>query len=147
MDRRIEKNPGGRISTGASTGRAKSEGHSPTPPDPFKQVVVELPPPPSSNNLFLSRGRRRVRTPRYRAWQEAAGWQLLVQRPGRITGPWQADITLPSGVRGDIDNRVKAILDLLVAHRIVADDKFCQRVSIEKTDETESVLITVRAAK
>jgi Holliday junction resolvase RusA-like endonuclease len=109
-------------------------------------VIISIPPPPSVNNLFLTRGRRRVRTPRYRRWQTAAGWQLLAQKQGCIGGPWQADIVLPQRLRGDTDNYAKPILDLLVAHGVVDDDRHCKRLSIEKIGTSDSVTITLRAA-
>jgi crossover junction endodeoxyribonuclease RusA len=109
-------------------------------------VTLSFSPPPTANNLFLTRDRRRVRTPRYRAWQEAAGWELLVQRQGCVGGPWEAHIVLPNRLRGDTDNYAKPILDLLVEHRVVDDDRHCRRLTIEKTGASDSVIVTLRAA-
>jgi crossover junction endodeoxyribonuclease RusA len=109
-------------------------------------LVLLLPAPPSTNNLFLTRGRRRVRSPRYRAWLKTAGWELLAQRQGCIGGPWEAHIVLPNTLRGDTDNYSKALLDLLVKHRVVDDDRYCRRLIIEKTGKTNTVTVTLRAA-
>src|SRR5262245_25852979 len=68
------------------------------------EIILRLPPPPSTNNLFLTRGRRRIRTTRYRDWQARAGSELLEQRLGCIGGPWDAHIVLPGKLRGDVDN-------------------------------------------
>jgi crossover junction endodeoxyribonuclease RusA len=113
---------------------------------PEAKIVLELPPAPSVNNLFVSIGRRRVRSRRYRSWLSAAGWHLQAQRLGTIGGPWQCHITLPTTVRGDTDNYAKPLLDLLVKHSVVDDDRYCRRLTVEKTGETDSVTITLRAA-
>ena len=72
--------------------------------------------------------------------------ELLAQKQGCIGGPWQAHIVLPSALRGDIDNCVKAVLDLLVEHGAVHHDRHCRRLTIEKTGEADSVTVTLRAA-
>lgn len=109
-------------------------------------IILKLPPPPTVNNLFFSVGRKRVRSKRYRAWQTEAGWELQRQRLGCIGGPWEIDIALPAALRGDCDNYSKAILDLLVKHRVVDDDKHCQRLTIAKAVTVGSVIVTLRAA-
>lgn len=89
-------------------------------------TTVQLPFPPSTNNLFLNvRGRGRIRSKAYRAWSEAASWELLSQRPAKLVGPVAVCIHLvaPNKRRMDADNRIKPVLDLLVEHSIIqADD-------------------------
>jgi len=109
-------------------------------------VILTLPRPPSCNNLFVNVGRKRVTSKRYKAWQTEAGWELQRQRPGRIAGEWQIDIALPIGTVADLDNLAKPILDLLVKHGVVADDKFCTRLSVAKARTLGSCIITLRAA-
>src|SRR5262245_66508643 len=106
-------------------------------------LVLRLPPPPTVNNLFLSRGRRRIRTPRYRAWQERAGWQLVAQRQGCVGGPWEATIVLPAKLRGDVDNYSKPLLDLLVTHRVVDADLHCPRLTIQKSGTDADVVFII----
>lgn len=106
-------------------------------------VILKLPPPPSTNGLFATVGRRRIKSRRYRRWLNAAGWELVAQRPGTIAGPWQVDIALPAGLRGDVDGRIKAVLDLLVKHGVTADDRHCQRVTIAKAVTTGPVIVTL----
>jgi crossover junction endodeoxyribonuclease RusA len=113
-----------------------------TPP----MLILELPPPPTTNNLFINVGRKRVKSKRYRTWLRSAGWELEIQRQGCIGGPWEADIALPSGLRGDADNYAKPILDLLVKHRVVDDDRHCRRLVITKEGNDASVLVTLRSA-
>ena len=108
-------------------------------------IILKLPPPPTANGLFATVGRRRIKSRRYRAWLTEAGWELQRQRNGCIGGPWEADIALPTGLRGDADNYAKPILDLLVKHHIVDDDKHCRRVSVAKAKSVGSCIITLRA--
>jgi crossover junction endodeoxyribonuclease RusA len=86
--------------------------------------TIDLPLPPLVNRLWRT-GRGRVyRSPRYDAWRKAAGWELALQRPKRITCP--IIVTIAAGVpdrrRRDVDNLGKAVLDLLQAHRMIEDD-------------------------
>jgi Holliday junction resolvase RusA-like endonuclease len=53
--------------------------------------------------------------------------------------------TLPASLRGDIDNRVKALNDLLVRHGVVEDDRFCRRLLIERGDVGEVQLTLAKA--
>lgn len=85
---------------------------------------VNLPWPPSVNNLYINAGRKRVRSPRYRKWQDEAGWALKAARPPAFDGPVSVTIELcpPDNRRLDADNRNKPILDLLVSHGVIKDD-------------------------
>lgn len=60
-----------------------------------------------------------------RAWKASAELELVAQRPEPVAGPVQIDIELASPTRRkfDPDNRVKALLDLLVKNGVIeADD-------------------------
>ena len=85
-------------------------------------TVIELPTPPSVNNLFINVGRRRTLSPEYRAWREEAGWKLQAQRPAPIHGRVCIDIALADKGRIDADNSLKAPIDLLVEHKIIQGD-------------------------
>ena len=89
-------------------------------------VTIHLPMPPSVNNLYINAGNRRVRSRRYRSWQEDAGWHLKAAKPDRIVGPVTVVVELfvPDKRRRDADNMNKPVLDLLVAHGVIeADDR------------------------
>jgi Holliday junction resolvase RusA-like endonuclease len=109
-------------------------------------LILELPPPPTTNGLFASVGRRRIKSKRYRSWQKEAGWELQRQRCGCIGGPWEADIALPTDLRGDADNYAKPILDLLVAHGVVDDDRYCRRLTVAKAGTVGPVIVTITPA-
>src|SRR5262245_45045193 len=93
---------------------------------------IALPLPPSVNHLWRS-GRGRVyRSPKYLAWIQEAGWDLATQRPKPVMGPVSISIAAgrPDGRRRDLDNAsFKAVLDLLVVHRILQDDSLVQALS------------------
>ena len=96
-----------------------------------KAVVVHLPLAPSTNNLFINVPRRgRVPSTRYKTWRQAAGWDLESQQPHAIAGPVDVEIALPIKMQGDIDNRAKAPLDLLVTHKLIDDDARVMRLVI-----------------
>ena len=102
-------------------------------------IDVVIPVPPSANALFANRrgGRGgRFKTPRYTQWITAAGWELLMQHPVPIAGRYRLNITLPMRDSADPDNRIKAISDLLVTHRLIEDDrkKYCRGITIIPTD-------------
>lgn len=107
-------------------------------------VAFSVPVPPSLNMCFSNApGRGRVKTPVYRAWIEEAGWMLASQRPGKIQGPYQAIIRLPENTRGDIDNRAKAVLDLMVKHKITPDDRHLHKLVVERTPGIASACVSV----
>lgn len=89
-------------------------------------VTLSLPMPPSANDLFKNRpGKGRVKTRVYDDWLGHAGWVLKAQRPHKISGPF---LTVHSfertSAQADVDNRIKAVHDLLVKHAVTDDDRF-----------------------
>lgn len=95
---------------------------------PFRlpdDIVLALPCPPSANNLFFNRrgGKGRSRSPEYLNWLELAGWHLKQHRQSPINGPVCVSIVVQENVRRDLDGYPKAVLDLLVAHRLIPDDR------------------------
>jgi hypothetical protein len=64
---------------------------------------------------------RNILSERYRMWREAARKALMAQRPRPVFGPVRIAIVLspPDARNYDLDNRVKPILELLVAARII----------------------------
>ena len=86
--------------------------------------TIDLPLPPSVNRLWRSNRGRVHRAAPYVAWLKEAGWSLLRQRPKRLTGWVRISIAagLPDRRRRDLDNLLKTILDLLVAHQVIETD-------------------------
>lgn len=73
-----------------------------------------------ANNKRVGRGR--YPTPEYKAWKEQAGLMLRRQKPYAIVGPADVIIDISNKGRGDVDNRSKGVLDLLVQHGVLKDD-------------------------
>lgn len=98
-------------------------------------IALVLPIPPSVNAAYRNTARGRAKTQAYRDWLESAGFYLMQQREWkkeRVEGAYALAIKLPESVRGDIDNRIKLVSDLLVDIGAVKDDKRAWRVSVER---------------
>jgi Holliday junction resolvase RusA-like endonuclease len=124
-----------------------------TSPDTGRAGEVEtriaLPWPPSVNNLYINAGRKRVRSPAYRKWQEEAGWKLQASRPHKFDGAVEVTLDLcpPDNRRSDADNRNKAVLDLLVSHGVIKGDdrRFVKSVTARWVEnQVHSCSVTIR---
>lgn len=112
---------------------------------------VELPIPPSSNNMFtnLRRGGR-IKSREYKAWRDIAvadiHERLCRVRPYvPIDQPCDVAIELPRpNKNSDVDNRIKAVLDALQHGGAIANDKCVEAVLIRWTPALE--LKTARVA-
>jgi Holliday junction resolvase RusA-like endonuclease len=93
---------------------------------------LDLPIPPSANNLFPGQVKR-VKSTEYKAWLDAAGWEIKAQKPQPVTGPYSLRLMLPHAMQGDVSNRLKATEDLLVKHALTADDRRAMFVSAERS--------------
>jgi len=114
-------------------GRAPPEPRRRRGRQPFRSAEFHLPAPPSTNNLFLNAVGRggRIKSPGYRSWIKEAGWQLRLAHPGKIMGTVGVGVTLAlAGRRPDVDNCLKALLDLLVTHEVIEDDAQVVELSV-----------------
>lgn len=109
-----------------------------------EMAIIKLPTPPSANELFIafSRGGKsaRAKSKKYVEWLSVAGARLEQQRPPHVAGPYEMKISLTAGARGDVSNRIKAIEDLCVAHHVVIDDRYAERVEIYRGVEDETIV-------
>lgn len=108
--------------------------------------TVELPVPPSTNNLFVNVGKRRVASDEYNAWRDLAGYRLNLQHVQPIKGAVEIDMAVPRNRRRDLDNFWKATLDLLVNHKLIEDDRNIERLTLAWHDEKREAVVIVRAA-
>lgn len=114
------------------------------------ETRIALPWPPSTNNLFVTVAghKKRVTSPDYAKWQREAGWTLQAQRPPKFTVPVTIGIELcpTHNRRFDLDNRNKAVLDLLVTHGVIADDNsnLVREVSVKRVDNAAPCTVIVR---
>jgi Holliday junction resolvase RusA-like endonuclease len=94
------------------------------------KVSIELPIPPSTNNLTANAARGRVKTQEYESWISRAGWALnqAGYHPGKLLTDRPVSVTCQIyGGKGvsearDGDNTQKAVQDLLVAQGLLKDD-------------------------
>jgi Holliday junction resolvase RusA-like endonuclease len=99
------------------------------------QITIRLPFPVSINEMYVNRagpGRSRNPSAAFKAWTTEAGLLLNTQRPPRIGYRVTIHIDLDDRRQGDADSRIKCVLDILVKHGILVDDrkKFVKRTSI-----------------
>ena len=89
-------------------------------------IVLDITPPPSTNQLYANRKGGRYKTGKYKAWIARAGFQIKNQtfECDRLEAevPVEVLITVPYNGRRDLDNYFKPILDLLVSMNLIPDD-------------------------
>lgn len=105
-------------------------------------MLVRLPVSPSVNSMYRNVvGVGRVKTTDYRNWLKHAGTLLNISRPvpfGKMRV--QLGVMIPEKTKGDLDNRIKAVQDLLVAHRVIDDDKQIWRIVAERHPEPDMLV-------
>ena len=113
-------------------------------------IVINLPFPVSTNNMFVNGTRGRFRSQKYESWKQEAGGEIMRQRPAKVAGPVNLFFEFQEGRdkrKRDISNLVKAPEDLLVAHGIIeADDgSIVRSITSTWTPEVEGVRITIQS--
>jgi len=111
-------------------------------------MLLTLPLPPSVNAAFTNvPGKGRVRTAKYRKWAREAGWLAVMQRAGRptIEGPFSAIINVSASM--DIDNVVKACLDLCQSVGLVTNDRNMTELHVYREVGPPGVRIQLTALK
>ena len=111
------------------------------PPDvsnpPFKlgvDCVVDLPMPPSVNRIWRRLQSRVVLAPAYDRWKRQADLCAIADRDWRskprMADAFKALILLDRARRaGDVDNRVKAVLDWAQSRELIKNDKLCEEIT------------------
>lgn len=92
-------------------------------------IRIELPFPPTVNNLFKNAGKSRVKTLGYKQWLQLASYGIK-DSYRRNLGPYHISIALkrPDMRRRDIGNLEKAVSDLMVMNGVIKDDSLCERL-------------------
>ncbi len=98
-------------------------------------LTLQLPFPPTTNNLFFNLpGRRGGRAPTkgYKAWKFKAAVAIRQQAPMAVAGAVMLSIVLgrPDRRRRDLSNYIKALEDALVQHGLIEDDSMVQNLSV-----------------
>lgn len=111
----------------------------PPAPPPGTHAYAEVPVPPSVNNLFVTRGARRFKSPEYRAWLLAAVPVLAnLRKPGRLPAEIRVTVFGPINAARDLDNLLKPIGDALVAAGVIPGDsvKHVGRWTVERKPDS-----------
>lgn len=105
-------------------------------------LTLDLPLPPSANHLFANaHGAGRVKTAAYKAWIEEARWHVIAA--WRAAGKPEVGANVPmrlhlqlglSDRRRDASNCVKAIEDILARELPIPDDRYNDRILIERNE-------------
>lgn len=109
-----------------------------------------IPAAPSVNGLYYNApGKGRRRTKAYGTWRNAAGWAMKsgggqARTWDTICGPVAVEIINGSPC-GDIDNRCKAVLDLLVEMRVLVDDSQVSDLRVMRGGKPHEAVVTVRS--
>lgn len=96
-----------------------------------------LPYPSSVNHIFATKKNGgRAKTAAYKAWITEAGWMIQTQpdRHHRHTGKVSFTLLIrkpDDNRRRDKNNLIKAIEDVLVRQRILADDSLIEQSSVQ----------------
>lgn len=95
-------------------------------------TTVQLPYPPTANNIFGNGKRGRYRTKAYDAWIAEAMAAVRQQNPAPHHGPYLLTIIArrPDRRRRDIANLEKPLSDLLVKAGVVRDDCDAQAIHL-----------------
>ena len=93
---------------------------------------LKLPTPPSVNALWRISGKRMYRTKKYMKWIAQCEASMDWQDKTVIDYPFNIEIVVgrPSMRRMDIDNRAKAVMDILQHLKIIDDDCLTQRLTM-----------------
>jgi Holliday junction resolvase RusA-like endonuclease len=103
-------------------------------------ISLSVPFPPTTNNLFMNVGKRRIPTKAYRDWRELACVVIdeQVSRWGYapIDGPYHMVIELdrPDKRGRDVSNYAKAVEDALVLSRVIRDDSDALSLMLKWSD-------------
>jgi Holliday junction resolvase RusA-like endonuclease len=121
-------------------------------PPPARVIAVELPTPPSTNSLWRQTAGSKASgtitlSEKYKAWKRQADMQVMAAGTLRgfktITGKFEARIILARGP-GDLDNRIKSVLDWAQSREIIGNDKHCERITAEWGDAPTGCRLVIR---
>lgn len=105
--------------------------------------MIALPLPPSTNNMFINakNGNGRFLSPVYKAWRKCAAKHLTLQSWDMPTPPYGVTIRVNVNHQSDIDNRTKAVLDLLVEHKVLTGDQWVNALHVYRDRTIEGCTV------
>lgn len=109
------------------------------------KVSFLIPIPPSVNNIFVGSGssKRRFKGSDYKRWLQDAGWRIKAQHVPPVLGLVAVLIEAPLHRRRDLDNSLKATLDLVVKMGLITDDNMIDDLRIVRTGFGDEARISI----
>jgi hypothetical protein len=115
--------------------------------------AVNLPLPPSANSLFVNRTDGRAKAKGYKAWIDEARYHLITQWRAAGKPEWPKSIPMQVIIRLGIEGRIrdagnclKAIEDALVRELPIPDDRWNDRILIERDESIPGLARVIVAA-
>lgn len=112
--------------------------------DPAFSLTIDLPMPPSANALFANAAKGRVKTKEYNNWLNEARYQVITtwRNAGKPVAPKDVPMCVYLRVgltarKRDVGNCLKAVEDVLVKELPIPDDRWNDRILIERNAEFE----------
>jgi len=114
----------------------------------MRATEIFLPLPPSANKLWRYGQERVFKSPEYQSWLEEAGYKLNGQHPRPVPGPYKLTILAqrPPRRHRDLGNLEKALSDILVRHKVVDDDAWCDAIFARWVTTGEGVALRIEPA-
>ena len=110
---------------------------------------LDLPLPPSANACWRNGkgGKGRFRTDVYKGWIAEAGL-VAVSRWRSLSSPvfapgYSIKVSVGMNRRRDLDNIAKPILDTLVASLGLPDDRWCDRIELDREGPVGRAYVTI----
>jgi Holliday junction resolvase RusA-like endonuclease len=88
-------------------------------------LELDLPTPPSVNRFMGKLGNK---SPVVRYWLIQADRQLMTQKRCKITGAYEVEFVFNRRGRGDLDNRIKPLMDYLQRIELIQNDRLCEKL-------------------
>lgn len=120
-----------------------------TPLERAEILLTNIRVPPALNGLFVNiPGGGRALAGKYKAWRQAAGFEVLAQRQTGLRGPVEVTVTIQDGAsKADIDGLLKGPIDLLVYMNLIeGDGPEVLRKATAQYGKCENMMIEVRRA-
>ncbi len=103
--------------------------------------------PPSVNSMYRHVGNRVYKTREAKDWITEAGWELMSAKIKPVKGKVYVGVHLYLKRDSDIDNRLKAILDLLEEQRIIENDSQVYHLTATKDKDIKNPRVEVEIVK
>jgi hypothetical protein len=109
-------------------------------------LEFELPAPPSVNRFMGKLGNK---TPKVRLWiiQADMSFMLLKSKRGgpvpELKCTYEAEFWFARN-RGDLDNKIKPLMDYLQRIQVIENDRMCERLLVQWSDDVPKCRVMVR---